>query len=285
MPRTITINGLTVVAETPERTAQPPWLLVPGMFVGAWCFDVFQRVLAARGIASYAINLRGHYDSRPDVDIRGVSITDFADDVREVARAIGTEPPVIVGHSMGGLIAQKVAEADGASATVLLCSAPPAGILVARPHLIPHMVRWLVPMLATRPIVPVREAVYALALHRMPPDSRAGVFARMVPESGRAARELSLGLVRIDAARVRCPVLVVSASEDLTVAPGVGRRLARKYDATYWNLSQHAHFLIQEPGCEQIAAQIASWVETTLAARAARAVHHSTSLLSPGGAT
>ena len=81
-----------------------------------------------------------------------------------------------------------------------------------------------------------------------------------MPESGRVARELSLGTVAVDAGRVRCPVLSVSAADDRFVPPGVGRRIADKYGAAYRVFPGHGHFMIWEPGWERPAGEIEQWV-------------------------
>jgi alpha-beta hydrolase superfamily lysophospholipase len=41
------------------------------------------------------------------------------------------KPPVLVGHSMGGMIVQKYLESNGAPAALLLASAPPQGVVGA----------------------------------------------------------------------------------------------------------------------------------------------------------
>ena len=119
MTQTVTIEGLTVEVERPVAAAsagrRPPLLFLHGMMAGAWYWANYQRFFTGRGYASYAVNLRGRYGSRPVPDVGKIRMGEFLDDALAVARTLA-EPPVVVGHSMGGLVAQKLAEAGAVRA-------------------------------------------------------------------------------------------------------------------------------------------------------------------------
>jgi non-heme chloroperoxidase len=269
MPESLSHNGLTLVVERPQSpaagiaTARPPLLLVPGLFAGAWVFDRWQRLLADRGWTSYALDLRGHYGSRPVPDFGATPMADFVADALEAAawlHGVHGEKPMIVGHSMGGLLAQKVAEAGAVQAAVFLCAAPPRGISALTLRLLGKMVSRAGALAGGKPIMLTLEEDADLALNKVTPGERSAIHARMVPESGRAARDLALGAVQVDAQRVTCPVVCVSSAEDRFVVPSVGRKLARKYHAPWWLEPGHGHFLVQEPGWEVPAGDVERWL-------------------------
>jgi non-heme chloroperoxidase len=253
------LNGLTAVVEDAPSASRPPILLIHGMFAGAWQFEGFQRYFAALGYSSHAINLRGHHGSRAVPDLGGVSVLDYVEDALPVARALGR--PVVVGHSMGGLVAQKLAEAGAVSAAVLLCSAAPRGISILTPLLVVRQRKYARELLLSRPIIPDARDINDLAFNRIPPTERAALFARLVPESGRAGREMSFGAIAVDERKVHCPVLSISAEDDRFVAPRVGRQIAGKYHGDHLQLAGHGHFVTGEPGWEAVAAEIAHWLE------------------------
>ena len=261
MPDTVAIDGLTVsVARgAPGLAPRPPLLLVHGLSGGAWYWARYQAFFAARGHTSHAVDLRGRGASRPVVDLGAVSVADYVADALVVARAL-PEPPVVIGHSMGGLIAQKLAEAGAVRAAVLLCSAPPRGIVLTNGALAVRQLKHLPAMLRSRPLAGSRADHDHLTFNRVPAGERAALFDRLVPESGRVARELSLGTVAVDARRVRCPVLVASAEHDRFVPAAVGRRIARKYGAPHRLFAGHGHFVVWEPGWERPAAELDHWI-------------------------
>ena len=269
MADSLIVDGLHVTVQRPAHATRAPLLMVHGMFAAAWPFANYQRFFAERGHPTYALDLRGHAASRPVPDIGRVAIRDFADDVVAVARHVRNADgaPVLVGHSMGGLVTQVAAAQLGehAAALVLLCSAPPTGIPVISVPLLRRLPPQLPALLKMRPLVPRFEDADDLNFNRVPPDERPALFARYVPESGRAGREMALGSVRVDAAAVRCPVLSVGAEDDRTVPVGISARIARKYGATHLTFAGHGHFILLEPGWEQPASIIAGWIESATA--------------------
>src|SRR5438067_6494282 len=118
MPERVTIGDLSALAQRPTTETGPPLLFVHGYFGRAIAFEPMMAWFASRGHYCCAPDLRGHGDSLPDCDLGRVSIHDYADDVAKVARAM--DRPIIIGHSMGGLIAQLVATKGCARGIVLL---------------------------------------------------------------------------------------------------------------------------------------------------------------------
>jgi pimeloyl-ACP methyl ester carboxylesterase len=97
------------------------------VLVHGWCCDrtflAPQQAHLAPTHTVVSLDLRGHGTSRW-VDELACEITDFADDVAEVAADAGLSAPVVVGHSMGGLVALECAARGLASAAVLVDPAP-----------------------------------------------------------------------------------------------------------------------------------------------------------------
>jgi pimeloyl-ACP methyl ester carboxylesterase len=106
-------SGLEVVERRattgPER---PSLLFVHGLGHGAWCWEHWQSAAADAGYSSSAVSLRGHGGSPGR--LRTSRLGQYADDVIEVAMSLPA-PPVIVGHSMGGLVAMRMALDGGAA--------------------------------------------------------------------------------------------------------------------------------------------------------------------------
>ena len=109
-------------------------------------------------------------------------------------------------------------------------------------------------------------------LNRMPPENRQAIYNEFVCESGRVACEIgfwffdSQGAARVDESKVTCPVLIVVGKEDRIHPISVTRKIAEKYKgvATYKELSGHAHWVIGEPGWQQIAEYIEEWLRQVL---------------------
>lgn len=116
---------LAVSALLPERTShQTPVLLVHGAANSALVWRFWQRELAAQGWPAYSVDLRGHGGSEL-IDLSNTSMEDYAADVGTLARQC-LQRPVLVGWSMGGLVAMMVAAAGLASSCVALAPSMPA---------------------------------------------------------------------------------------------------------------------------------------------------------------
>ncbi len=290
-------HGLTAHAAFASQglPPRPPVLLVHGLMAGAWQFEHLQSWLAARGYTSYALNLRGHHGSRPVAKLGAVSVWRYIEDAAFVARELGQ--PIVIGQSMGGLIAQKLAESGLAKAVVLVCSLPPRGIAwrthqgwiggglwhafmrlaadliwptAARRHqLVLHdwplckeaAGSWAASMsngLARPHRLELRDWIF----NRMSLEQAAELLSRQTVESGRAIRQLALGAVKVDAAKVRCPVLSIITGQDRLVRPDVGWAIARRYGSNVCCYPDRGHYaLVAEDGWVDIAMDMASWLE------------------------
>ena len=117
--------GIAVAARLPARArGRPPVILVHGAANSAAVWTYWSAALAANGWPTYAIDLRGHGASEA-VDLSRTSMHDYLADVRGLAEQL-REPPIVVGWSMGGLVAIMAADAGLARACIGLAPSTPS---------------------------------------------------------------------------------------------------------------------------------------------------------------
>ena len=257
-------------------------LFVHGMWGGGHQWAGWQELFEARGFATLAPTLRHH-----DVDPEGaapsalgaVSLSDYTGDLeREIAGL--AQKPILVGHSMGGLIAQILTARGRAKAAIFLTPAPPAGWPALVETMMPSVTRTLIGKilgagLTNRPHrLSFEQAAYA-CLNNMSPARQREEYGKWVWESGRALREIALWYLdpgratRVDPRRVSVPTLTVACAHDRITPVPVVRSNARRYAGRGGDFRQyddHAHFLIREDGWENVAEDCARWIEAAVAA-------------------
>ncbi len=258
MTETIRIGDLTVLRAAPPHATRPPVLFVHGYFADATAFIDWLPFFAARGFPAYAVNLRGRAGSRPGTDLGRASIADFVDDASTVARHL--DAPFVVGHSMGGLIAQCLAERGEVRAAALLTPAPPRGISVLSARVAIKQLKYLPAILTSHVVHPDRQDLRELLVNCVPPERQDLLLDMMIPDSGRAGRDMSITGVRVDPSRVRCPMLVFAADEDRFIPAAIVGRIARRYGAPLQLMTGHAHMLIVEPDWESVGDAVARWL-------------------------
>ena len=115
------------------------------------------------------------------------------------------------------------------------------------------------------------ESAYS-TLHLLTEKTQKELYDRYVYESGRAACEIGFwfldpkGAARVDESKVTCPVLVIAGAQDRITPASVVRKVAEKYKtvSTYRELPKHAHWVILEPDWQEIAENIADWLNQAL---------------------
>jgi pimeloyl-ACP methyl ester carboxylesterase len=187
--------------------------------------------LSSRGWPCYALDLRGHGRSSPpeEADLARVTMDDYVADVETVARQFA-RPPVIMGWSMGGLIAQMYAARNPETpAAVLLAPSPPAA--VHRSDLNEAKLAAIPDLFGPEHYgIKMGHPTGGLVLRELGREWAARVMPEMSMESGTARRQRGRG-VDIPADAIRCPVLVLYGEKDKQFPPALVEKLAAYYRA------------------------------------------------------
>jgi alpha-beta hydrolase superfamily lysophospholipase len=234
-------------------------LLVHGGWHGPWCWRDFAARLTQRGHNVQLARLRGHDGAPGRIWHR---VRHYVEDV-EQAVARFPQPPILVGHSLGGLIVQKYLEAHTAPASVLMASVPPGGTLricwrLLRRYPLPFLKANL--LLSLRPLVTDVERVRELFFTPERPLSLAAeCMARLQDESYLAFLDtIFFEHARPD--RVRSsPVLVLGAERDSIVSTREVEITAQAYRTRAEMVPGIGHDMMLDQGWEGVADRIDRW--------------------------
>lgn len=256
--------NLEIVKTMPASdTRGPPVLFVHGMWHAAWCWQVyFLPYFAEHGYCAYALSLRGHGESEGRERLRWCSLADYVADLDHVVHHMD-QPPVLIGHSMGGLVVQKYLTENKVPAVVLLASVPPEGAFgitarVARRHpftVIKSLLMFrLLSVVGTKQLA--REALFSAD---MPQEQLEAYFSRLQDESVRVF--LDMLVPRLTRPRqTGVPLLVLGASDDAFITTEEVVATARAYGVEAQFITGMAHNMMLEAGWRIVADRILHWL-------------------------
>jgi pimeloyl-ACP methyl ester carboxylesterase len=257
-------------AETEGRAGVNNIVMVHGASEGGWCFDRFRVPFEAKGWTVHTPDLLGHGRDATHAKTRlvGVGLADYCAQLEPLLKGFAS-PPVLLGHSMGAVLVQQLAAMGLARALVLVSPAPRTGILPSSDSEKELAQGFMtIPSFWKTVISPDFDIASALSMNKVPEAERHALFDRFGPESGLAYYELFFWTIDktkaafVDTAKVACPVLIVSGSDDKMVSPATARAAATGYSkAAVWDEAGHGHMLPMEPGAEKITGRILDWTE------------------------
>jgi pimeloyl-ACP methyl ester carboxylesterase len=259
---------LELISREPTGAAasSTPLLFVHGAWHGAWCWeDHFLPYFAAQGYAAHALSLRGHGQSERPRGFKTMRIAQYVADVAQVAAQLPA-PPVLIAHSMGGLVVQKYLERHSAAGAVLLASVPTRGVLRTTLAIAGHHPLRFARANATWSLWPIVNTP-ALAREQFftPATDDATVRAtlpRLQDESYWAFLDMiAFALPR--PARVRrkpVPLLVLGGERDGIFTPAEVRRTARAYGTAAELFPAMGHDMMLDTGWQAVADRILAWL-------------------------
>jgi pimeloyl-ACP methyl ester carboxylesterase len=196
---------------------------VHGAGGGGWEWGVWARMF----------NLHGFDVIAPDLmpAAAGLAATRFADYREQVVAwcRAGSVAPILIGASLGGLLALTAASEVNAAALVLLNPMPPRGIAGASTRRRPAIVPWA----SERSLAATRRA-----LADADDAARMYAYRRWRDESGAVLNEACDG---IEIETPSCPILVLASADDEDVAAATSRALAGRLGADFERIAQASH--------------------------------------------
>jgi pimeloyl-ACP methyl ester carboxylesterase len=218
---------------------------------------------AEAGWESYAINLRGHHPSDREDALSQVTMEDYLADVEKVITDLNLQEFVLIGHSLGGLIAQKTASSfNSTKALITIASAPPLGVTLEMNNDLPYsesIMNTMWGLMNMKPVKPTFSIAEKTVLNNIAPEERKKVFAMFVAESLVVGYQVAQGF-EVEPAKIKCPKLIIGCLRDIVAPEPMQKSLARFLSADYISYEQFAHLPMLESGWEQSADDIGTWL-------------------------
>jgi pimeloyl-ACP methyl ester carboxylesterase len=212
------------------------------------------------------LDLPGHGQGANEARVSGLSMSDYARAVRKAVEAQAA-PPVLIGHSLGGLVAQMAASRAPVAGLILLAPSSPWGVAgsSAEEAISAMSLLALGPYWAL-PVQPDYPAARRYLFDRLPRAARRATFGRLVPESGRALWETlnwwldPFATTLVAVGSVKAPVLAMAGGLDAIHPAATVRATARRLGGETRVFPEMSHWLVGEPGWDAVAEACLEWI-------------------------
>jgi pimeloyl-ACP methyl ester carboxylesterase len=218
--------------------------------------------------------LREHAD-----EVAGLGVEEIVDHYERLIRA-SDQPPVLMGHSYGGLFVELLLDRGLGRAGVALSPAPPKGILVlpfstlkAASPALAHPSKW-------HGVVPLTQEEFTYAFVNTFPeaDAAAAYSQYAVPETGQIFYEAGFANFHLHPPTEvhfkddrRAPLLIVGASEDHTVPASLAKAQYKRYEHSsaqtdFLEFEGRPHLHMVAPDWQEVATAVGGWLDGVLQA-------------------
>jgi pimeloyl-ACP methyl ester carboxylesterase len=202
----------------------------------------------------------------PDPALGGLTLRAVVDHVDAAIRGLDLQP-VLVGHSMGGLVVQLLAQRGLGAAVVAIDSAPPEGVFtVSWPFLKSNWAHINPFAKGSGPIEMTFSRFQYTFVHTLPLEQQRAAYDRyVVPESRLVPAESLTGAARVHFARPHPPLLLVAGGADHIIPAALNRKNYRRYAKSpspvdFKEFPGRVHFTIGQDGWEEVADAVADWL-------------------------
>lgn len=252
------------ITRTPGTGKPTPLVFVHGAWHAAWCWDeFFLPYFADHGYDCHAFSLRGHGKSEQPRSLRTTRIDHYVEDLASVVETLDATP-VLIGHSMGGLVVQRYLEGRTLPAAVLIAPVPVGGALGVTIRIMSrHPAAFLKANIGLRlwPIVATpalaRDAFFP---SDMPEAQSDRYWSRLQDESYLAYLDM-VAFRTPRPGRVSTPMLVVGGEADRIFSPGEMRRTATAYGGDLVMIPDAAHDLMLDTRWQHAADAMLEWLQ------------------------
>jgi pimeloyl-ACP methyl ester carboxylesterase len=254
-------------------------LFIHGAWVTPLCWDKFIPFFQEKGYRCLAP--AWPYKDKPVEELRknppkglaGLGVKEIVDHYDSIIRGL-EEPPVLIGHSFGGLFVQMLLDRGLGRAGVAIDSAPPKGVLPLQWSALKSNIGILLTPQGSKSIVHMSFENFQYAfVNGLPVEQQQAAYEQQViPDTGRIFFEAGLALFdRSNAVKVnfknpdRAPLLMIAGEADHVVPAAMNRANFAKYRRSkartdFKEFPGRVHWIIAQDGWKEVAGYIFEWL-------------------------
>lgn len=249
--------------------SKPTIVFIHGMYMNGSSWDPWVAAAKKRGFESIAPSWPFH-DGTP-AELRravpdGLGKLTFGEVVAHLKSVIDGLPgrPVLVGHSIGGLVVQKLLSDGYGAAGVSISSAPPQGLISFDPVFFKANWPHANPFAGNGPILMTEERFHFTFCNTMTRDESDAAFEQyVVPESRNVPRSTLTKQAKVDFKADHAPLLMIAGDTDHLIPVALVRANVARYrkPVELREFANRSHFICNQAGWEEVATSAFDWID------------------------
>jgi pimeloyl-ACP methyl ester carboxylesterase len=195
----------------------------------------------------------------------------LGDVIKHYEQIIGglKEKPILIGHSLGGLIVQHLLSENVAQGGVVIHSLPPKGVITFKYSFLKSVFKPLgyFTKRSDNYMMSLKHWSYSFTNGMSASEQESTYNKFVIPESKRIARGALTKDAKIDYKKPHAPLLILSGSEDHIIPAVLNYKNYKKYKSKqsivdYKEVPLRNHFVLGQEGWQEEAKYIQNWIET-----------------------
>ncbi len=251
-------------------------VFVTGAFVSNACWDDWRIYFESKGYSTVAppwpykngtaAELRARQPH--DIDLAKLTLKEVIDSYINVVKSF-PEKPIVIGHSLGGLMTQIINDRGYAAAAVAIHSVPPKGVF---PYEFSFLkagwrVLGLFTSLKKTYLMSFKKWQYAF-VNGMPLAEQQAAWEKLtIPESKTVARGGLTNAAKVDFKKPHAPLLLTAGGQGTIIPAHLNRRNFKKYKkdngsiTDYKEFADRNHFVLGQKTWKEDADYILAWLQ------------------------
>ncbi len=248
-------------------------VFIHGMFMTPLCWENWIADYQSKGYSCIAPAWPGRDQpidvqrkKHPDPELGRLNLQAVVECMEAAIQSVGGEP-VLIGHSMGGLVVQLLLQKGRGSAGVAIDPAAPQGVLTTAWSYIRSNFPSINPFVpASQPVEMSFERFQYAFVNTLPLEQQRAAYDRyVVPESRGVPWQSLSSVARVDFKKPHAPLLITAGEKDHIIPPSLNKSNYQRYKAgnSVTELKVFPgrdHFIIGEPGWQEVADFVLSWL-------------------------
>lgn len=248
-------------------------MFIHGMFLTPKCWERWVALFEKEGYRCIAPAWPlheadpAHIRESSPAGLGELKLAQVVDRMREAAASL--DDPVLIGHSLGGLVVQRLIAEGIGSAGIPICSVAPDRMMSLDWGLLRNTLAITNPLKGDEPFPMDAEGFHKNFCNTLSREDSDVLFEEYgIPESRNVLRDILGDEGKIDLEKPHAPLFFLSAENDQIIPPELCRKNADGYEhkasrTDYKEFKGRSHFIGAEPGWEEVADAILHWLGHT----------------------